>query len=91
MRIQQGDTGDYKVSIRTFLRVVFDDTLLYKYTWTGQNNKLALCKHKNMLIFLRKLLAEWYPGVQMLSFVKIIQNYIKNLPPRLKRTTEDKV
>lgn len=91
MRIQQSEAHDYKATTRTFLKVVFEDHLLNKYNWKGLNGKYALSDLKNLLIFLRKLLAKWYPGTSMADFVKIIQNYIKNLVPKLRRVNEEQI
>lgn len=88
MRIQQSDTHDYKASIRNFLKIIFKDALLYQYNWKGLNGKHALSNLKNLLIFLRKLLAKMYPGTPMVNFIKVIQNYIKNLVPKLKKANE---
>lgn len=91
MRIRQTDTHDYKSSTRSFLKIVFDDALLNKYNWKGLNGKHALSNLKNLLIFLRKLLGTWYPKTEMTNFIKVIQNYLKNLMPKLRKAHEEQI
>lgn len=80
----QGKIKDHKVTVRTFFRVIFHDTLLVHYTWKGFESKKALCQYKNLMTFLKKILVRWYPDDDLSDFSKCIQNYIKNIPARLK-------
>lgn len=89
----QGSIKDHKVTIRTFLRVVFTDELLITYTWKGHESKKALCELKNLMTFLKKILVRWFPDSDLSDFVKTIQNYVKNCPSRVntirKKVTDD--
>uniref|UniRef100_A0A336LXB6 CSON003164 protein n=1 Tax=Culicoides sonorensis TaxID=179676 RepID=A0A336LXB6_CULSO len=65
VRLQQTKPQDYKATIRIYLRVIFSDALLYQYNWKGVNGKQPIYSLRNLLVFLRKLLAKWYPGTPM--------------------------
>lgn len=80
----QGKIKDHRVTVRTFFRVIFSDTLLVHYTWKGHENKKALCHYKNLMTFLKKILVRWFPEADLSDFSKCIQNYVKNVPARLK-------
>lgn len=80
----QGNIKDHKVTIRTFFRVIFHDTLLINYTWKGYENKKALVDYKNLMTFLKKILVRWFPEDDLSDFSKCIQNHIKNAPSRIK-------
>lgn len=85
----QGNIKDHRVTIRTFLKVIFTDQLLGQYTWKGFENKQALCQYKNLITFLKKILIRWFPDDDLSDFAKVIQNYIKNVPSRLQRTKKE--
>lgn len=85
----QGNIKDHRVTIRTFLRVIFTDPLLAQYTWKGYESKQALCGYKNLITFLKKILVRWFPDDDLSDFVKIIQNHIKNVPSRLSKSKRD--
>lgn len=80
----QGKIRDHRVTIRTFLRVIFHDTLLVNFTWKGHDTKRALCDYKNLMTFLKKILVRWFPDDDLSDLSKCIQNYVKNIPARLK-------
>lgn len=80
----QGKIRDHRVTIRTFLRVIFHDTLLVNYTWKGFENKGALCDYKNLMTFLKRILVRWFPDDDLSDLSKCIQSYVKNVPARLK-------
>lgn len=59
------------------------------YNLTGANGKRCLNDLKYIMNFLRKLLSKWYPNVSKEDYTQVIQNYIKTVSARIKKTNEE--